>query len=92
MKRVLVAVMTLGLGVATAGCGNNECEDAADKLDECGFDLGDSTPSDDDTQACNEKDECNAKCVNAGSCADIKAAVEGTDNGVFKCWAACPSK
>ena len=92
MRTDLVVMMALGLGLATAGCGNNECEDAVDKIDECGFDAGESKPDDDEANECNEKDECNAKCTNEGSCADIQAAVMGTQNSVHKCWAACPVK
>ena len=90
MRTILAVVMALGLGVV--GCGNNECEDAADKIDECGINRGDSKPDDDETNECNEKLECNSKCTNEASCADIKAALMSTDNGVSKCWAACPVK
>ncbi|HEY6077881.1 MAG TPA: hypothetical protein VIW29_03720 [Polyangiaceae bacterium] len=90
MRTILAVVMALGLGVV--GCGNNECEDAADRLDECGFDLGESTPDDDETNECNKKDECSSKCVNAGSCADIKGWKDGEENSFSTCMAACPVK
>lgn len=91
MKSLLRAVLVLGL--VLVGCGNNECEDAADKIDECGVDLGDSKPSDDENSECNDKYECNAKCVNAASCADMKAFYEtGADNSFKSCIAACPIK
>ena len=89
MRTVLVVMMALSL--AAAGCGNNVCEDAADKLDECGFDLGDSQPSDDEASECNDRNECRSNCLNAASCEDIKAwHEEAAENGVYKCYAACP--
>jgi hypothetical protein len=76
----------MALGLAVVGCGNNECEDAADKVDECGIDQGASKPSDDDVSECNEKSECYAKCFNSASCDDIKTLAKGFTD----CLGACP--
>ncbi len=94
MRTLLCAVMALGL--AAFGCSSNECEDAQDKIDECGLDLGDEKPSDDEIDECNADAECGAKCFNENSCADIKATWTAItmlqtppDNGFTKCLTAC---
>lgn len=90
MRSVLFVVMALGLAVV--GCGNNDCEDAVDKLEECGVTLPGGNPSDDDASECKASAECGAKCINDASCADIKAALSGTANSVGTCFAACPDE
>jgi len=83
--------LVLILGLAAVGCGNNECEDAADKMEECGIDGGDSEPSDDEISECKEDAECGAKCTNSASCSEIKAffanPLEANDYGecLVKC-------
>ncbi len=82
---ILLAVLSLG----AVACGNNDCEDAADKLvDECGLpDEG----GDDETSECNADAECLAKCINDASCAEIKAVSEDltVDNSYSQCLGAC---
>ncbi|HEY6077882.1 MAG TPA: hypothetical protein VIW29_03725 [Polyangiaceae bacterium] len=87
MKVILSVVM--GLALAVAGCSSSECEDAADKFDECGI-AGDDKPSDEDVEECSEQGECGAKCVNAASCEELKAFFNDlTLNNVATCLSAC---
>ena len=62
MKRLLMMVV---LGLACFACGN-ECDDAADKFEECGFE-GEKG----DTDECDGQSECVAKCTNEHSCTEI---------------------
>jgi hypothetical protein len=80
MKRLLLAVV---LGALAVGC-SNDCDDAVDKLEECGADVSGA-----DTDDCDGASECVAGCINDASCEEIKS----TDiNGkYFKCVAACGS-
>lgn len=93
--RILLCGVVMALGMAAVGCSNNECEDAMDKIDECGLDLGSDKPSDDEIDECNAEAECGAKCFNDNSCADIKAffssITTGTPvtNGFSNCLAGC---
>lgn len=90
MKPIFGLVLMLGL--ATVGCGNNECEDAADKMEECGVSGGEAEPSDDEISECNEDSECFAKCVNAASCSEIKASFnDGAMNDLTACVTKCIS-
>lgn len=88
MKRVYGLLM-VALGLGAVACGNNDCEDAADKLvDECGLpDEGD----DDEAAECSEDAECLAKCINDASCAEIKAVSADLtiDNSYSQCLGAC---
>ena len=79
MKRLLMALV---LGLACFGC-SNECDDAADKLEECG--AGDAAEV--DTSSCDGKDECAAKCINASDCAELKAPA--FDGPFIACLAKC---
>lgn len=75
MKRLLIVVMMLGLGATACG---NACDDAVDKLEECGADT-----SGVDADECNEQDECAAECINDASCAEIE------DGSVLDCISKC---
>lgn len=78
MKRLLIALV---LGLACFGC-SNDCDDAADKLEECG-----SPPDDVNTDDCSGKNECAAKCVNDHSCAEINST--DLSSPFFACMARC---
>ena len=80
MKAMLSLLMVVGL--ALGGCGNNECEDAADKIKECGGQTGSG-----DTGDCSGASECVAKCINAASCAEIKGS--DVNSNYYKCTTAC---
>jgi hypothetical protein len=89
MKR-WIGVLTAVLALGTAACGNNDCEDAADKLvDECGIPQGDD--NEDEIAECSERAECAAKCTNEASCAEIKALLSDltTQNSYSACLAKC---
>jgi hypothetical protein len=64
--------MAVVLGLACFGCGN-DCDDAVDKLEECGLPTEDA-----DTDDCSGEKECFAKCINDMSCDDIKAGKYAT--------------
>jgi hypothetical protein len=72
MKKFLGILMLAGL--ALGGCGNNDCEDAVDKLKECGLTDTSASSSGD----CSGAAECSAKCINDASCADLKGETEST--------------
>lgn len=82
MKAVLGGFLMV-VGLALGGCGNNECEDAADKFKECG--VTDSTGS--GSGDCSGASECFAKCVNSSSCEDLKST--SLDSKFLKCVTAC---
>lgn len=89
MKR-LYGLLVAALGMGAVACGNNECEDAADKIvDECKISGVDE--DEDETAECNSTSECAAKCTNDSSCAEIKAFFEDftTDNAYTQCLAKC---
>jgi hypothetical protein len=79
MKRLL---MMVALGLACFACGN-DCDEAADKLEECGYE-GDGEAN---TEECDGANECFAKCVNDHSCAEINSA--DISGPFFACVAAC---
>jgi hypothetical protein len=64
MKRLL---MVLVLGLASVAC-SNDCDEAVDKLEECG--ASDVTGADADE--CDGASECVAGCINDASCDEIK--------------------
>jgi hypothetical protein len=88
MKRVS-GLLIVAFSLGAVACGNNDCEDAADKLvDECGLpDVGD----DDEAAECNEDAECLAQCINDASCSEIKAVSEDitTENSYSACLGDC---
>ncbi|HYP89272.1 MAG TPA: hypothetical protein VEQ59_13990 [Polyangiaceae bacterium] len=67
MKKVMGLLILAGL--ALGGCGNNDCEDAADKFKECGFTQEGSGSGSGD---CSGAAECIAKCTNDASCDQLK--------------------
>jgi hypothetical protein len=84
MKRLLIlCVMALGFGATACG---NACDDAVDKLDECGID---TSEAEDQAEECNEKDECAAECFNDASCSEIKELFAGMSNSLATCAAKC---
>jgi hypothetical protein len=76
MKRLL---MVLVLGLACFGC-SNDCDDAVDKLDECGLPTGDV-----DADECDGQSECTAGCINDASCDEIKNGSEKFSNCILGC-------
>jgi hypothetical protein len=86
----LLGVLTVVLGLGAVACGNNDCEDAADKLvDECGVPEGDD--DEDEISECSSDAECAAKCTNDASCSEIKAFFEDftIQNSYSECLVAC---
>lgn len=83
MKKLLALV----LGSFLFGCGNNECEDAKEKAEDCGGLAAQEAGrvSDDDAAECKSQHECWAKCVNAHSC----AALNALEDEVVACVTAC---
>ena len=85
MKKVMGLLILAGL--ALGGCSNNDCEDAADKLKECGLTTQGSSSSGD----CSGASECAAKCINNASCEQLKGAdlTSGTSSPYIECLAKC---
>jgi len=83
MKAMMGLLMALGL--ALGGCGNNDCEDAADKIKECNiaeFDVNPNSGGD-----CSGQSECAAKCINDATCADLASNDENSKFSV--CFKKC---
>lgn len=85
MKTMLGFLMVVGL--ALGGCGNNDCEDAADKIKECKLEGSDVKV--DGGGDCSGASECLAKCVNDSSCADLTSG--DLNNKFYQCFAKCGS-
>ncbi len=81
MKAMLGFLM--GVGLALGGCGNDECEDAADKIKECGGEVEGAKDSGD----CSGAAECVSKCINAASCDELKNF--DLNSNYAKCTLAC---
>jgi len=82
MKTMLGFLMVVGL--ALGGCGNNDCEDATDKVKECKLaNLEANTGSGE----CSGQAECFAKCINDSSCAEM--ADEKDDSKFNVCVGKC---
>jgi hypothetical protein len=81
----LLTLVTLGLALSLAACGGDACEDAADKLEECGFTTDGNGNG--ESAECTGAAECSANCFNDASCEDITSL---DPNGpVAMCIAAC---
>ncbi|HEY3498146.1 MAG TPA: hypothetical protein VGK73_25785 [Polyangiaceae bacterium] len=80
MKRIFVVAL---LGLSAMACGN-ECDDAADKVEECGIA---DTGGGDSGGSCEGVAECGAKCINEASCEDLKST--DPENSYIKCASAC---
>ncbi|MCA9620265.1 MAG: hypothetical protein KC731_14685 [Myxococcales bacterium] len=78
----LLFITTLG----AAGCSSTACDDALDKVEDCGFE---DVSLNADGEECAERAACQADCVLAGSCSEIQDAVTGQDNDVAACIAGC---
>jgi len=81
MRRVLTLMVALLLLAIAVGCGKSKCEEACDKLKECGVTLSMKCEGECATSA----DECAADCVNKFSCDQIKNADPEYTKCVFGC-------
>ena len=81
IKKILFASL---LAFSAVACGGDECEDAADKYDECGLPAGEG---DGDDVECSGQAECIAKCINDASCDELKST--DVNNSYWKCLADC---
>lgn len=70
------------------GCGN-ACDDADDKVEECGVENYDQTSTRGEEVECEGKAECEAECHNNASCDDIKASFGGAQNAFTDCVSKC---
>jgi hypothetical protein len=91
IKKILLAGM---FALSTVACGGNECEDAADKVEECGVKLSTAQQAEADKSAdeCSGVSECAAKCINDASCEDIKnfnSDSPSLDNPILACAGKC---
>jgi hypothetical protein len=80
MIRSLIVIL-LG-SVLLGGCGSDPCEDAADKLAECGGVEGGSSDGE-----CSGAAECVAECINNASCEEITSA--DLNSEYFNCVSKC---
>ncbi len=77
-------LFALLLGLAASACSARTiCDDAADKLAECGL------PNDAFGSCDTARDECEARCIQTYACEDIRQALSGTPNAYSACDDAC---
>lgn len=81
MKKILGILMLAGL--ALGGCGKDPCEEAADKVKDCNLPGGSSTSG--TSGDCSGTAECNAKCINDATCAELT----DLNSKFFECVAKC---
>jgi len=79
IKKILLAGL---LALSAVACGGNDCDDAADKLEECGATGGAEADGDGE---CSGVAECAAKCVNDASCDEIKNSSEDYSSCMTAC-------
>jgi hypothetical protein len=84
IKKILLAGL---LALSAVACGGDDCEEAADKLEECGWKGGEGSGSTGEEGECSGAGECFAKCVNDAECSDINS-LDG-NNSFYKCTTAC---
>jgi hypothetical protein len=78
IKKILFAAL---LAFSAVACGGDDCDDAVDKLEECG-----STELERNEDAeCSGAAECTAKCINDASCDEIKNGSEKLTNCMSDC-------
>jgi hypothetical protein len=82
IKQILFAGL---LALSAVACGGDDCDDAADKLEECGW-KGEGSGGGEEGE-CSGASECFAKCVNDAECSDINSL--DVNNSFYKCTAAC---
>ncbi len=81
MKTILGFLMLAGLSLSA--CGNNACDEANDKIDECKTEGYMKL----DTGDCSGLKECSAKCIKDASCADLSS--DDPNNKYNICVKAC---
>ena len=81
IKKILLAGM---FALSTVACGGDECDDAADKVEECNIGGGNGTTTNDDVE-CSGTIECQAKCFNDATCDEIKNGSEKFSKCVLDC-------
>jgi hypothetical protein len=84
MKTAWIASALIIFGAFVVGCGGDACDDAADKLEECGFSGGDGGDAD---AECTEQAECVSNCIVDAECDDITSPT--ADSAYTKCLAGC---
>lgn len=81
IKKILFAGL---LALSAVACGGDACDDAVDKLEECGITGEGSTSGDEE---CSGAGECFAECINDAECSEIKSPT--ADSAYSKCVLAC---
>lgn len=82
IKKILLATL---LAFSAVACGGDACDDAADKLEECGV-TGEGSSGSGDGE-CSGAGECVAECINDAECSEIKSPT--ADSAYAKCVLAC---
>lgn len=67
LRSVIVVVLS---GLMAMACGANDCEEAVERIAECGG----IDAKDVDVDSCDGRSECIADCVKDSTCADIASA------------------
>jgi hypothetical protein len=80
MRRPPILALVL-LAFGTSACGST-CDDAVDKLDECGLE---TSQAEAEAEECNEDQECAAECINDASCSDL----ENLSDSLMSCFVKC---
>ncbi|MCB9598696.1 MAG: hypothetical protein H6719_38630 [Sandaracinaceae bacterium] len=81
--RWMLLTLSLAFAASTGCAARTICDDAVDKLNECGV------PADRTGSCDTAVDECEARCINTATCEDIRGALSGTPNAYTACDDAC---
>ena len=87
----ITMVLALGclLAAGSQGCGSDACKEAQEKLETCGFDVGEPG----DAASCTGQSECEAECVlDACGCEDLDETVAESSDACRSCLLDCPAE
>jgi hypothetical protein len=79
IKKILLATL---LAFSAVACGGNDCDDAVDKLDECGATEGLEVDGD---AECSGAAECTSKCINDATCDELENGSEKLSGCMADC-------
>ena len=90
MKRMIVSILlSAALAMGTlAGCSGNACEEAADKLEDCGFTGSGAGGGGGGDGECTADAECISNCILDASCSEILDFLN-LESDYYLCLAEC---
>ena len=86
MRSLVALVFSMTSLLAVSGCGSDACEEAADKLEEC----GENAPEPKSSVECTGESECIAQCfVDHGTCDDLDKSIVEASPAYRDCHLGC---